>query len=102
MIWYFLIFTIIGALDSVQKYYKQSVEAEEKVNASTTDPDNTLLESSTIREKVDEIITEREGQFGEQQKEHSQSLEELADKLESLDLSPLSEKVQFLFLHLHG
>lgn len=84
---------IHGALDSVQKYYKQSVEAEEKVNASTTDPDNTLLESSTIREKVDEMITEREGQFGEQQKEHSQSLEELADKLESLDLSPLSEKV---------
>ncbi|XP_041059562.1 laminin subunit beta-1a isoform X1 [Carcharodon carcharias] len=82
-----------GALDSVQKYFNQSLEAEVKVNVSTIDPDNTLLESLSIREKVDDMISESQDHFEQQQKEHSQSLEELADKLQNLDLSPLSEKI---------
>ncbi|GCB69336.1 hypothetical protein scyTo_0010538 [Scyliorhinus torazame] len=82
-----------GALDSVQKYFNQSLEAEVKVNSSTTDPDNILLESLSIREKVDDMISQSQDNFEQQQKEHSQSLEELADKLQNLDLSPLSEKI---------
>ncbi|XP_060698913.1 laminin subunit beta-1a [Hemiscyllium ocellatum] len=82
-----------GALDSVQKYFNQSVEAEMTVNASTTDPGSILLESLSTREKVDDMISQSQDRFEQQQKEHSQSLEELADKLQSLDLSPLSKKI---------
>uniref|UniRef100_A0A4W3H7S0 Laminin subunit beta-1-like n=1 Tax=Callorhinchus milii TaxID=7868 RepID=A0A4W3H7S0_CALMI len=82
-----------GALDSVQKFFEQSLEAEEKVNASTTDPDNLVLESTAVRQTVEDMISEHKDHFEEQQKEHSSSLEELAGKLQSLDLSPLNEKI---------
>lgn len=71
-----------------------SVEAEERVNASTTDPDSTVERSTLTRDRVEELLLERESQFREKQEEQARLLDELAGKLQSLDLSTVAEMVR--------
>uniref|UniRef100_A0A673U039 Laminin subunit beta-1 n=2 Tax=Suricata suricatta TaxID=37032 RepID=A0A673U039_SURSU len=82
---------IRGALDSITKYFQMSVEAEERVNASTTDSNSTVDQSTLTRERVEELLLERESQFREKQEEQARLLDELAGKLQSLDLSAVAE-----------
>nr|XP_015207975.1 PREDICTED: laminin subunit beta-1 [Lepisosteus oculatus] len=81
-----------GASDSVSKYFQQSMDAEARVNASTTDPGNTVEQSSAIRQQVEDKMNETRLQFDENQAEYSKRLDDLAGQLESLDLTELSEK----------
>ncbi|XP_033612694.1 laminin subunit beta-1 [Fukomys damarensis] len=82
---------IRGALDSITKYFQMSLEAEERVNASTTDPNSTVEQSALLRERVEDLMLEQESQFREKQEDQARLLDELAGKLQSLDLSAAAE-----------
>ncbi|XP_004839706.1 laminin subunit beta-1 isoform X1 [Heterocephalus glaber] len=84
---------IRGALDSITKYFQMSVEAEERVNASTTDPNSTVEQSALMRDRVEDVMLEQESQFREKQEDQARLLDELAGKLQSLDLSAAAELV---------
>ncbi|XP_054059675.1 laminin subunit beta-1 [Rissa tridactyla] len=81
-----------GALDSITKYFQMSLEAEERVNASTVHPDSAVELSAQTRQEVEDLINEKEAQFKAKQEEQSRLLDELAGKLQSLDLSEVAEK----------
>uniref|UniRef100_A0A6G1RJ60 Laminin subunit beta 1 n=1 Tax=Hypotaenidia okinawae TaxID=2861861 RepID=A0A6G1RJ60_9GRUI len=81
-----------GALDSITKYFQMSLEAEERVNASTVHPDSAVELSAQTRQEVEDLIEEKEAQFKAKQEEQSRLLDELAGKLQSLDLSEVAEK----------
>uniref|UniRef100_A0A8D2MCU4 Laminin subunit beta-1 n=1 Tax=Zonotrichia albicollis TaxID=44394 RepID=A0A8D2MCU4_ZONAL len=51
-----------GALDSITKYFQMSQEAEERVNASTVDPDSAVELSARTRQEVQDLINEKEAQ----------------------------------------
>lgn len=82
---------IRGALDSITTYFQMSLEAEQRVNASTTDPGSTVEQSALTRDQVEDLMLERESQFREKQEEQARLLDELAGKLQSLDLSAAAE-----------
>uniref|UniRef100_A0A8B9N081 Laminin subunit beta-1 n=1 Tax=Accipiter nisus TaxID=211598 RepID=A0A8B9N081_9AVES len=79
-----------GALDSITKYFQMSLEAEERVNASTVHPDSPVELSAQMRQEVEDLINEKEAQFKAKQEEQSRLLDELAGKLQSLDLSEVT------------
>lgn len=72
-----------------------SLEAEERVNASTTDSNSTVEQSALIRDRVEDLMLEQESQFRDKQEEQARLLDELAGKLQSLDLSTAAELVRF-------
>lgn len=72
-----------------------SLEAEEHVNASTTNANGTVEQSALTRERVEDLMLEQESQFREKQEEQARLLDELAGKLQSLDLSAAAEMVRF-------
>lgn len=72
-----------------------SREAEERVNASTTDSNSTVEQSALTRDRVEDLMLERESQFREKQEEQARLLDELAGKLQSLDLSAAAQMVRF-------
>lgn len=72
-----------------------SLEAEERVNASTMDPNSTVEQSALTRDRVEDLMMDREAQFREKQEEQARLLDELAGKLQSLDLSAAAEMVRF-------
>lgn len=72
-----------------------SLEAEERVNASTTDSSGPVEQSARTRDRVEDLMLERESQFREKQEEQARLLDELAGKLQSLDLSAAAEMVRF-------
>ena len=80
-------------MDSITKYFKMSLEAEERVNASTVHPDSAVELSAQTRQEVEDLINEKEAQFKAKQEEQSRLLDELAGKLQSLDLAEASAKV---------
>nr|XP_013801983.1 PREDICTED: laminin subunit beta-1 [Apteryx mantelli mantelli] len=81
-----------GALDSITKYFQMSLEAEDRVNASTIHPGSVVEMSAQTRQEVEDIINEKEAEFKAKQEEQSRLLDELAGKLQSLDLSEVAEK----------
>ncbi|MGH0126894.1 UNVERIFIED_CONTAM: hypothetical protein FKN15_034351 [Acipenser sinensis] len=83
---------IQGALDSVNKYFQQSMDAESRVNTSTTDPDNTVEQSSAIRQQVEDLMNETRIQFEENQENYTKHLDDLAAQLQTLDLFEVNEK----------
>ena len=74
-----------------------SLEAEERVNASTINSNSTVEQSALTRDRVEDFILEQESQFREKQEEQARLLDELAGKLQSLDLSAAAEMVRFEF-----
>uniref|UniRef100_A0A663LN77 Laminin subunit beta-1 n=1 Tax=Athene cunicularia TaxID=194338 RepID=A0A663LN77_ATHCN len=53
-----------GALDSITKYFQMSLEAEERVNASTVHPGSTVELSAQTRQEVEDLINEKEAHNG--------------------------------------
>ncbi|MFT7799211.1 laminin subunit beta-1 [Arapaima gigas] len=80
-----------GAMDSITKYFQQSLNADERVNASTSDPDSAVQQSAAIRQTVEDKMNETQGQFDERQEDNASKLDNLAAQLETLDLSKLSD-----------
>ncbi|KAJ8269151.1 hypothetical protein COCON_G00117580 [Conger conger] len=81
-----------GATDSINKYFQQSMEAEARVNASTSDPDSTVQQSADLRQNVEDRMNQTKEEFNARQDEHAKTLDDLAGQLETLDLSELSDK----------
>ncbi|OCT87306.1 laminin subunit beta-1 [Xenopus laevis] len=81
-----------GAMDSINKYFQMSLEAQEKVNASVSNPDSVIEHSAATRQEVENLINENYAQFKKEQEEQTRLLEEFAGNGHSLDLSSLSEK----------
>lgn len=68
-----------------------SLSAEERVNASTLLPGSIIEQSAELRLEVENLINETE--FKAKEEEHSQLLDQLAGKLQSLDLAEVAAKV---------
>ncbi|KAJ8002830.1 hypothetical protein DPEC_G00163050 [Dallia pectoralis] len=83
---------IRGATDSVTKYYQQSVAAEARVNASTSDPLNPLESSALLRQATEDKMNDTKEEFLRRQEEHAKRLDDLAGQLETVDLSALHDK----------
>nr|XP_033814369.1 laminin subunit beta-1 isoform X1 [Geotrypetes seraphini] len=81
-----------GAMDSISKYFQMSLEAEAKSNFSTMNPDGLVAQSAATRQKVEDLLLKNEAWFKEEQEDQSRLLDELAGKLQSLDLSTVAEK----------
>ena len=64
------------------------------MNASTIDSNSTVEQSALTRDRVEDLMLERESQFREKQEEQARLLDELAGKLQSLDLSAAAEMVR--------
>uniref|UniRef100_A0A8C6YF53 Laminin subunit beta-1 n=1 Tax=Naja naja TaxID=35670 RepID=A0A8C6YF53_NAJNA len=82
-----------GALDSITKYFQMSLEAEKRANASVLLPGSLVEQSAEMRLEVESLINETAATFQATQEEQSRLLDELAGKLQSLDLVEVSEKV---------
>ncbi|XP_031419989.1 LOW QUALITY PROTEIN: laminin subunit beta-1a [Clupea harengus] len=81
-----------GATDSITKYFQQSVSAEARANASSSDPNSTVEQSATLRQTVEQRMNETGDEFKNRQEEHATRLDDLAGQLETLSLAELSEK----------
>lgn len=84
----------VGALDSISKYFQMSLDAEKRANASSLLPGSVLEQSAEMRLEVESLINETEAKFKAKQEEQSGLLDELAGKLQSLDLAEVAEKVR--------
>ncbi|XP_039210424.1 laminin subunit beta-1 [Crotalus tigris] len=82
-----------GALDSITKYFQMSLDAEKRANASVLLPGSLVEQSAEMRLEVESLINDTEAMFKSTQEEQSRLLDELAGKLQSLDLAEVSEKV---------
>uniref|UniRef100_A0A8C5SFK5 Laminin subunit beta 1 n=1 Tax=Laticauda laticaudata TaxID=8630 RepID=A0A8C5SFK5_LATLA len=82
-----------GALDSITKYFQMSLEAEKRANASVLLPGSLVEQSAEMRLEVESLINETAATFQVTQEEQSRVLDELAGKLQSLDLTEVSEKM---------
>lgn len=71
-----------------------SLDAEKRANASSLFPGSVLEQSAEMRLEVESLINETETKFKAKQEEQSRLLDELAGKLQSLDLAEMAEKVQ--------
>lgn len=89
---YMKISNVRGAMDSINKYFQMSLEAEEKVNASAVNLDSILEHSAATRREVEDLIDEKDTVFKQIQDEQSRILDELAGEIQNLDLSSVSEK----------
>lgn len=64
------------------------------MNASTVDPGSVVEQSASLRRETEDMMNQTKAEFQKKQDEHAKALDNLADQLETLDLSELSEKVK--------
>ncbi|KAM7003159.1 laminin subunit beta-1-like isoform 1-T1 [Tautogolabrus adspersus] len=83
---------IRGATDSVTKYFLQSQAAEARANASSMDTGSPVETSSSLRQLTEDKLNQTREEFLKRHSEHAQRLDDLAGKLQTLDLSELSHK----------
>lgn len=81
-------------MDSITQYFQRSLDAERRANASTLLPGSVVEQSAEMRLEVESLMNETEASFKAKQEEQSRLLDELAGKLQSLDLAEVSEKVK--------
>lgn len=84
---------VSGAAASVTKYFLQSQEAEARANASTVDEGSDVKTSEDLRRLTEDKMNISREDFLKRQSEHAQKLDELAEDLQTLDLSEISQKV---------
>ncbi|KAL4656758.1 laminin subunit beta-1-like isoform X1 [Arapaima gigas] len=82
-----------GAMDSITKYFQQSVEAETRANNATSKPDSIVEQSASLRQLTEDKMNETRRQFEKNQEDLTKRLDNLANQLESLDLSDLNKKM---------
>lgn len=85
----FTSFPLLGATDSISKYFLRSQEAEARVNASSI----TVETSSKLRQLTEDKLNQTRDEFLRRNTEQNQRLDDLAGDLHTLDQSELSHKV---------
>lgn len=72
----------------------QSRMAEQRANASTSDPGNTVKQSVVVRKATEDKLSSTKKEFDRKQQRNMQKLDKLSKELDKFSLSSLSEKVR--------
>lgn len=83
-----------GALDSIQEYYQQSVEAQRQANQVTTGAYSPVEQSAGLRQATQAKLGALKGEFDLKQRLDSEILNTLNQEMEQDDLSQLSQQVK--------
>uniref|UniRef100_A0A673N779 Laminin subunit beta-1-like n=1 Tax=Sinocyclocheilus rhinocerous TaxID=307959 RepID=A0A673N779_9TELE len=75
------------------EYYRESGEAEFRVNQAVSDPESTVKESAQIRKAAEAKLDSTEKEFNLKHQLHLQRLDKIGSELDSADLSRLSHQV---------
>lgn len=70
--------------------------AEQRTNASTSDPGNTFKQSVAVRKATEDKLSSRKKEFDRKQQRNMQKLDKLSKELDKFSLSSLSDKVRTL------
>uniref|UniRef100_A0A8C1Y508 Laminin, beta 1b n=1 Tax=Cyprinus carpio TaxID=7962 RepID=A0A8C1Y508_CYPCA len=73
-----------GALDSIRGYYKESGEAELRINRAVSDPKSMVKESALIRKAAEAKLDSTEKEFNLKHQLHIQRLDKIGSELDSL------------------
>lgn len=84
---------IHGALETITAAHIQSRMAEQRTNASTSDPGNTVKQSVAVRKATEDKLSSRKKEFDRKQQRNIQKLDKLSKELDKFSLSSLSDKI---------
>ncbi|XP_030624313.1 laminin subunit beta-2 [Chanos chanos] len=81
--------------ENVRKYYRESVDAEKRCNASVYGPESPVTQSRHTRDRTEAILNEQKNLFQRNITAHKKSLSELEKKAQEVDdkVEHLSHKV---------
>lgn len=81
--------------ERVKKYYRESLQAEEKCNASVSGPLSPVEQSNETRKITEELLEARKDEFLKNVTANNQSLNDLQQEVHNLDkdIQDLSQKV---------
>lgn len=81
-------------MDTISIAHTQSVAAQHRVNASTSNRGNTLEQSAAVRQATEKEINSSGREFDRKHERNIRKLEKLSAELDQFDLSSLSEQVR--------
>uniref|UniRef100_A0A673NAS1 Laminin subunit beta-1-like n=1 Tax=Sinocyclocheilus rhinocerous TaxID=307959 RepID=A0A673NAS1_9TELE len=74
----------LRAADSIREYYRESGEAEFRVNQAVSDPESTVKESAQIRKAAEAKLDSTEKEFNLKHQLHLQRLDKIGSELDSV------------------